>query len=1018
MADTRGTFRLKNVRQNILNDEYVPVPNVFIANDGFGYSMWQNRSYLTRTNINSGLAYHNPGLTSPFSTHAKSGFSSPSYGYWSGGGDTNGRSFVSKVTYSTGVHESGLPNMSSPVYESGSISAGEKAYIFAGVWSGNSRSYTQRMTYSNETWAQLPGSNTPYSEWYLTGVNSGNGTGYGVGGYGNNPGNTGKITFANDSWSFVPSGFQRTYYGTGKLRTNTNSWYTGGFINTPSQPYHRVSATHKLTYANDTWATNPTATLPYGINDGASYPYNSSKGALVGGARQGGDSGMNSSAFTLTFATDTWDATSIAGDSNKYGTESGHNGGCSAAENLGSNAGIDGVARWIDNVGQGPDAGYIAGGGSGVYGRTFTEKIFMSTDTAQTALPAATLPYSTWAHGASFGNFQYGMMSTGSSPNFSWSSAGNNESYKFTYSTETISQAASVAGVPTTYETDGKGFSTQTTGYYAGGKYAPSNDGRTYVFKYSYSTNTWSNGNSMPRGKYWGTNSQTDTDAYMIAGKGSSPSGGPIWGTLTEKMTFSTDTWGTEPSASVDWDEPNIRMTTNACGDSNAGYWTCGAIQPGGWGYYASTIWKLSYASSTISESGMNTVPSSPGDRYAYGHGLSNASKGYFAGGGPGEIGVNLTTSKFSYATETISSISPSLTETRQCGYSFGARKLGGQLPVPTVTPTSPTSLTGPEGIKAEGYLIQGIQGSTTSPTGRSDSYKLDYSTETWSSSANSTFIRKNGGATSTTTNAYIGGGTFGNVPSLGTNHGGDMDKYTYTTSTFSRIPGSDAGDIPGPAHANKQCAAGNQTQGYWAFGPAQSKCTKLTYSSETASNLPNLPWNAKNAVGVSKQTEGYYGSGDGFDDKNSNFVKITFSNDSYAAYSGWFTQPGGFSARYRCGSSSSTKAYIVGGQNAPRCMDVTPWATNSTSNSPTTFLQSPGFYKAYGQGSNEAGYFTGGAQVGNNGSTTEKITYASDTTAILPGAYFPTSEPSGVNSYSTGGPNMNGLGTNVPNVI
>ena len=333
-------------------------------------------------------------------------------------------------------------------------------------------------------------------------------------------------------------------------------------------------------------------------------------------------------------------------------------------------------------------------------------------------------------------------------------------------------------------------------------------------------------------------------------------------------------------------------------------------------------------------------------------------------------------------------------------------------------TPTSPTSLTGPEGIKAEGYLIQGIHGPTTSPTGRSDSYKLDYSTETWSSSANSTFIRKNGGATSTTTNAYIGGGTFGNVPSLGTNHGGDMDKYTYTTSTFSRIPGSDAGDIPGPAHANKQCAAGNQTQGYWAFGPAQSKCTKLTYSSETASNLPNLPWNAKNAVGVSKQTEGYYGSGDGFDDKFTSFVKITFSNDSYTAYTGWFLTPGGFGARYRCASSSSTKAYIVGGQNAPRCMDVTPWATNSTSNSPTTFLQAPGFYKSPGQGSNEAGYFTGGANTGNNGTNTEKITYASDTTAIVPSAYFPSSSPSGVNSYSTGGPNMNGLGTNTPNVI
>jgi len=157
---------------------------------------------------------------------------------------------------------------------------------------------------------------------------------------------------------------------------------------------------------------------------------------------------------------------------------------------------------------------------------------------------------------------------------------------------------------------------------------------------------------------------------------------------------------------------------------------------------------------------------------------------------------------------------------------------------------------------------------------------------------------------------------------------------------------------------------------------------------------------------------------GDGFDDKYTAFVKITFSNDSYASYTGWFYTPGGFGARYRCASSSSTKAYIIGGQNATRCMDITPWATNSTSNSPTTFLPSPGHYKAPGQGSNEAGYFTGGGNTGNNGTTTTKITYASDTAATIPSAYFPSSSPSGINSYSTGGPNMNGLGTNVPNVI
>ena len=1021
MADTRGCWSLSEAWAEKAAAEWVPIPNVWLPNDGFGYSMWQNTQKLTRTNIETGLAYSSPDMewsgTYPSGRwNANSSFSSPSYGYWGGGDNTNGLSWVSKVTYSTGIHEDGLPNMAAPVYESGSISAGEKSYVFAGVWAGNSRSYTQRMTYSDETWAQLPSSNTSYNEWYLCGVNSGSGTGYSMGGPYNTPGNSAKITFANDSWSYVPSGFQRTYYGTGKLRTNTNSWYTGGFINTPSQPFHRVSTTNKFTYSNETWAVNPTAQLPIGLTYSSSYPYNSAKGCLCGGVPQGSSPYKNSQAYTLTFATDTWDATSIAADSDKFGAESGHNSGVSAAENLGSNAGIDGSKRWLDGVGESQNFGIFCGGDSSSGGSAI-DKLDFSSETVTTD---ATFPGSLNLRNSHFGSSATkGYLCMGRIPSWPWNE-GVSTCYKYTYATDTLGAATPYFPSSNAF---GRGYdgvavdsSTATTLSNMGGQ---AQGGYPDAHRVTHATDATS---AVPglgpdsTAPTWGGRNETAAASNIDANNAYWTGGQSPNSSATQKVLFASDTRQNLPGSPYPFSVYGHR----GVGGPSAGYFANGyspSLSPS----YSTVMYKFSWASETFASAGTMTGIDSTNGRFAAGA-TGNKAQGYFFGGS----NANSNVDKIVYASDTISHLSGIMPSNNPSNYRRDINA-GATSPLqsnntaaavaPVATPTSSTTLTGPQGIKAEGYLIQGIQGST-SGSGRSDVYRLNYNTDTWDSSvfANSTLTRKRGGAASTTTAAYVGGGGLGSADGSSPT-GGDMDKLTYATSTMSRIPGSDAGGIPGKS--TDAAAAGNQTQGYWTFGTGdQSGCDKLVYSTETAAALPNLPWNAKNTVAVSMQTAGYYGSGDGFDDENTSFTRITFSNDTYATYSGWFYTPGGFAARYRCGSSSSTKAYIVGGQNAPRCMDVTPWATNSTSNSPTTFLQAPGFYKAPGQGSNEAGYFTGGGNVGNNGTTTEKITYASDTTAIVPSAYFNSSSPSGINSYSTGGPNMNGLGTNIPNVI
>ena len=1023
MADTRGCWSLSEAWGEKSTNSWVPVRQVWMPNDGFGYSMWKTTSRLTRTNINTGIAYHSTGdqVYSPAS-HGNTSLSSGDKGYFCGSTPTSGTSWVSKITYATGVHEDsyyspGGPYMTAPGFAMGSFPADTKGYTFAGVVNGSSTNNTYKMTYSDETWSFVT-STIPWmigGRWYVSGFNSGGGVGYAIdvndAGYGQYGG--GKFPFSTETWSSYPgpgSGantvlFPRSGKSTADLCTKTHSYLMGG--TNPSSPTY-TTVTNKFTYSSETWARTPSADLIIGLNEAASYNYNSSKGALVGGIPTGASPYTNSQAYTLTFATDTWDGTSIAADADKFGAEDGYNSGVSAANNHSTSAGMDGFSRWMDGASETPDSGYAVSGRNSPspQGHSTTSKIDFTSDTSS-ATPALDSYYSfSYNFGAGNTTNGYVIGGTDGSP-----SDGESGVTKITYSTETKSDLGGALGArryACFAMTHGN------TALYAGGGRNP--DSST-IFKMNYSDETFA---VLPTvaGAYttmvplrWnGASTATPTKGYFLAGNRLNNPHSAVG-----RLVFSNDTFENMTTTFP------INTTKNrAISESTAAYSMGGRAGPYGYNQNdISTITKLTYSSETVAN-----IPETLTSVRYNAFTMGNQTRGYVAGGESYSGGYHSKVEKFVYSTSTISAIS-SLPGNQSQGSGISPRN-DNLFPeviskTPTTTPTPSTFLTGPQGIKAEGYLIQGIQGSTTSPSGRSDVYRLDYSTDTWDSSvfATSTLKRKRAGAASNTTAAYAGGG--GVLPADGNSTYGDMDKLTYATSTMSRIPGPAVGGPGGgiPGRATDAAAAGNQTQGYWTFGTGdQSGCDKLVYSTETAAALPNLPWNAKNTVAVSMQTHGYYGSGDGFDDKNSNFVKITFSNDSYAAYSGWFTQPGGFSARYRCGSSSSTKAYIVGGQNAPRCMDVTPWATNSTSNSPTTFLQSPGFYKASGQGSNEAGYFTGGGQVGNNGTTTEKITYSTDTTAILPGAYFPTSEPYGVNSYTTGGPNMNGLGTNVPNVI
>ena len=99
----------------------------------------------------------------------------------------------------------------------------------------------------------------------------------------------------------------------------------------------------------------------------------------------------------------------------------------------------------------------------------------------------------------------------------------------------------------------------------------------------------------------------------------------------------------------------------------------------------------------------------------------------------------------------------------------------------------------------------------------------------------------------------------------------------------------------------------------------------------------------------------------------------------------------------YPDAASSKTKVYVCSGESSTTATESIPWATDSVSQLPTSFMPAQVTGIA-GQGDNTNAYFTGGPSY----SHTQRIVYSSDTVSVLPGANFPAGN---VNAYYYGNP-------------
>jgi hypothetical protein len=249
--------------------------------------------------------------------------------------------------------------------------------------------------------------------------------------------------------------------------------------------------------------------------------------------------------------------------------------------------------------------------------------------------------------------------------------------------------------------------------------------------------------------------------------------------------------------------------------------------------------------------------------------------------------------------------------------------------------------------------------------------------------------------ATGNSTHGYFGGGGSPGVT---------MDKCTYSSETTAAVPGAAlsvarrqlaaTGPLANALPSGPVIPFGNTPNtGYFGGGrnpSIKSTMDKVTYASDTTAVVPGAalsgPRSHLGATGNS--THGYFGGG-----INSSYAmdttmeKVTFASDTPAVVPGAALSL----ARYHVSATgNSTAGYFGGGfdytiPGSFSTMDKVTYASDTTAAVPGAALSTV----KYGMGTTgnaDFGYF-GGGWAAAAVSTMEKVTYASDTTAVVPGA-------------------------------
>ena len=262
MTDTRGTFRLKNVRQNILNEEYVPIPAVWIpgvsSNSGFflgGGPSPISKSTVDKMSFATDATAYTPSADLSFVRNYVVGNGSKTVGY-AMGGFNGGTTFstIEKITYATDTRSNVPANIGAPRQQFGAAGNDEATWVACGYQGpAGTTPNVKKFVHATETTSPAP--NYPFS---ANGISASGNQDYGYFGAGAPGGSASlmiKLTYSDSTNAQIPSG-QLTL--TRKLplsaASSTGAYFAGG------NPGPK-SAVDKCTFSNDTTARIPGADM-------------------------------------------------------------------------------------------------------------------------------------------------------------------------------------------------------------------------------------------------------------------------------------------------------------------------------------------------------------------------------------------------------------------------------------------------------------------------------------------------------------------------------------------------------------------------------------------------------------------------------------------------------------------------------------------------------------------------------------------------------------------------------------
>lgn len=507
-----------------------------------------------------------------------------------------------------------------------------------------------------------------------------------------------------------------------------------------------------------------------------------------------------------------------------------------------------------------------------------------------------------------------------------------------------------------------------TAGYFAGGYIGSGSPVLSSISKLTYSTELIS---PLPAtltiSAYSPASASSSTAAYFSGGSPSIPFGFIPQSSITNKLTFSSDTVAAIPGASLS----SEKTWAIATGNSTAGYFAGGRT-----GVVSHiSIDKITYSTDTRSTLFYKTFGT---DVDATG----NSTSGYFRGN-----------EKYTYSSDTYSTLNISL-RNNSCAVSPKEHFLDqnnwrrfsdgttttNPASVPQETPT-PRGITTTIPVPNSGYLSGG--------GGFSSVNRLDFATETLPNVPSANFPSGNSidGAVGDTAKGYFHGNSGGvNV----------YNKLDYITELSSSLPYSNWGQT-------WVTGTGNSAEGYFGGGKntfpsagSFSNFLRVNYSTGSYFTLPLLMSIGRYAMSsASSSSAGYFGGGESFVSPSiGTRVYSTIDKINYITSTSAILPSGFLSTARRRGVASGnlTGGYFSSGNAAdfPTRYSTTDKITYSTDTvtTPTAAALHAAKYNGSATGNSTAGYIMGG-----NGPTVstlvDKITYSTDTRSQLPGSTF-----------------------------